>query len=83
MFNIVISSRTIWSIQFESIIMPIVEIQLLISAAGIILSGVGGYMGIKVALAEVRKDIAANKENHEKLEERVTRLERPYFEMKR
>lgn len=60
--------------------MPIVEIQLLISAVGIILSGVGGYMGIKIALAEVRKDIAAGKENHRRLEERVDRLERPYFE---
>lgn len=60
--------------------MPIVEIQLLISAIGIILSGAGGYIGIKVALAEVRRDIEANVENHKKLEERVNRLERPYFE---
>lgn len=59
--------------------MPLIEIQVLISAIGVVVSGVTGYFGIKVALAEVRRDISASKENIRKLEERMNRLEEPYF----
>jgi len=66
------------------------EIQIIISLITIIGSGVGVYVGVRVALAEIRKDIKAleNKDadiarlmerDFQDLRGRVSRLEEQYF----
>jgi len=55
------------------------ELNLLISLAGILGAGFSSYMGVKVALAEVRGDIKRLDKDMRDLEARATRLERPYF----
>lgn len=59
------------------------QLQLLIGAFTIIGAAITGYVGIKVALAEVRKDIKSLNELCEKLDRRVDRLESPYFNERR
>jgi hypothetical protein len=55
------------------------ELQLLISVLTIAGSGLSVYVGVRVAIAEMRRDIR----NHERLlddhKERIERLESPYF----
>lgn len=58
------------------------QLQLLIGAFTIIGAAITGYIGIKVALAEVRKDIKNNDEEISRLDKRIDRLERPYFDRK-
>lgn len=55
------------------------QLQLLIGVFTIIGAAITGYAGIKVALAEVRKDIVNLNEACEKVERRLDRLESPYF----
>jgi hypothetical protein len=52
-------------------------IQIVLSIAG---SFVSAYVGVRVAIAEQRRDIAALKEAHNGTVERVERLEQPYFQ---
>lgn len=59
------------------------QLQLLIGAFTMIGAAITGYVGIKVALAEVRKDIKNLNEACSKLERRLDRLENPYFESRR
>lgn len=55
------------------------QLQVLIGALTMIGAAITGYVGIKVALAEVRKDIKTLNWLVEKLDERIDRLESPYF----
>lgn len=59
---------------------PVVEITILINAAGIAIAGLTSYIGMRVAITEIRKDTIANAKNNEELSKRVDRLERPYFD---
>lgn len=56
------------------------QLQLLIGAFTMIGAAITGYVGIKVALAEVRKDIKSVNQACDKLEKRLDRLETPYFD---
>ncbi len=56
------------------------EIQLGLSVLTIIGAGIAVYVGVKVALAELRRDLAAQKDRITAISERITRLENPYFE---
>jgi hypothetical protein len=55
------------------------QLQVLIGALTIIGAAITGYVGIKVALAEVRKDIKNLGIIIDKLDKRIDRLENPYF----
>lgn len=59
------------------------QLQLLIGVFTMIGAAITGYVGIKVALAEVRKDIKNLNQACEKLEKRLDRLENPYFNERR
>lgn len=59
------------------------QLQLIIGVFTILGAAVTGYVGIKVALAEVRKDIKNLNEACDKLEKRLDRLENPYFTSRR
>jgi hypothetical protein len=52
-------------------------IHIALSIAG---SFLAAYVGVRVAIAEIRRDIAAVKEAHRGTVERVERLEQPYFQ---
>jgi len=54
--------------------------QLLTHVLSIAGSCVAAYIGVRVAIAEMRRDIAALKESHKGTVERVERLEQPYFQ---
>lgn len=58
-------------------------IQLGLSVLTIIGAGVAVYVGVKVALAELRRDLSAQKDRITAVDSRVTRLENPYFERPR
>lgn len=55
------------------------QLQLIIGALTMLGAAITGYVGIKVALAEVRKDIRGLGESCARLERRIDRLEDPYF----
>jgi hypothetical protein len=59
------------------------ELNLLIALAGIFGSGLSAYVGVRVALAELRGDIRRLDKSVVKLEERASRLEQPYFDRER
>lgn len=52
-------------------------IQITVSIVG---AGISAYAGVRVALAEMKRDIANLREADKGIVERVERLERPYFE---
>lgn len=56
------------------------EINVLIALAGMMGSGFSAYVGVRVALAEVKGDVRRLQEDVAHVEERVERLEKPYFE---
>lgn len=49
-------------------------------AFSIVGSTLAAYVGVRVAIAEMRRDIASLKEADAKVDDRVKRLEQPYFE---
>jgi len=55
------------------------ELNLLISLAGILGAGLSSYLGVKIAVAELRKDIQRIDHITEGHGDRLERLERPYF----
>jgi hypothetical protein len=55
------------------------EIQLLVSLLTITGSGISVYVGVKVAIAEIRGDITRHEMQINSLQSRVDRLEKPYF----
>jgi hypothetical protein len=59
------------------------ELNLLISLSGIFGAGLSAYVGVRVALAEVRTQIIALAKDLEQLNSRVERLEGPYFSVTR
>lgn len=52
------------------------EINFLISLAGVLGAGVSAYVGVRVALAEVKGDLRRHEDKFEAVEERIGRLER-------
>jgi len=56
-----------------------VELNLLISLAGILGAGVSSYVGVRVALAEIRGELKRLDKDVTDLETAVSRLEKPYF----
>lgn len=56
------------------------EINVVIALAGIFGSGVSAYVGVRVALAEVKGEIKRHQEALEDHSERLLRLERPFFD---
>lgn len=56
------------------------ELNAVIALAGILGSGFSAYMGVRIALAEVRSDIRHLQSATKSLDTRVERLEAPYFE---
>jgi hypothetical protein len=54
--------------------------QLLQITVSIVGAGLSAYVGVRVALAELKRDIANQKEAHKGIVERVERLEQPYFQ---
>ena len=52
-------------------------VQVVFSVIG---SAIAAYVGVRVAIAEMRRDIAALKETDEEIGDRVRRLEQPYFQ---
>jgi len=56
-----------------------VEVNVLISLAGMIGAGFSAYVGVRVGLAEVRGDIKRLDKNVDDLDGRTRRLEAPYF----
>ena len=55
------------------------ELNLLISLAGILGAGVSSYVGVRVALAEIRGELKRLDKDVTDLETAVSRLEKPYF----
>ena len=55
------------------------ELNLLISLAGILGAGLSSYVGVKVALAELRGEVKRLNKEIMDLESRADRLEKPYF----
>jgi len=56
-----------------------VELNLLISLAGILGAGLSSYVGVRVALAELRGEVKRLNKEIMDLESRADRLEKPYF----
>jgi hypothetical protein len=56
-----------------------VEVQVIISLGTVICSGISVYVGVKVALAEIRRDIVAQQDRLEEHGRRLDRLEAGYF----
>lgn len=57
-----------------------VELNVLVAAVGVLASGLSAYVGVKVALAEIRGDVARHDRDLRKHDERIDRLEAPYFD---
>ena len=55
------------------------ELNLLISIAGIMGSGISAYVGVRVALAEMRGDVKRLDKDVGMHDQRIARLEEPYF----
>lgn len=55
------------------------ELQLLLSAITVIGAGISSYLGVRIALAELRKDVASLKETDIEHGKRLERLEAPFF----
>ena len=55
------------------------ELNLLISLAGILGAGLSSYVGVRVALAELRGEVKRLNKEIMDLESRADRLEKPYF----
>lgn len=55
------------------------ELNLLISLAGILGAGLSSYVGVRVAMAEMRGDLKRHEGSITDLKSRVDRLEKPYF----
>jgi hypothetical protein len=55
------------------------EVQVIISLGTVICSGISVYVGVKVALAEIRRDIVAQQKQLDQHDERLNRLEAGYF----
>jgi hypothetical protein len=55
------------------------ETQVLISLAGILGSGFSAYLGVRIALTELRGDLKRLEGDLDALEHRTARLEAPYF----
>jgi hypothetical protein len=58
----------------------IVQIQLLISVLGIFGAGLASYVGVKVAIAEMRRDLKNHQERLDYQDRRLERLESPFFQ---
>jgi len=56
-----------------------VELNILISLAGIIGAGFSSYYGVRIAQAEIRRDIAHHQDRIDDHHQRINRLEQPYF----
>lgn len=56
------------------------EITVLINMAGIMGAGVSAFVGVKVALAQVQRDVRNLEKSQEKAEKRLDRLEQRYFQ---
>jgi hypothetical protein len=56
-----------------------IDYQILIGALTIIFSGVGAYVGIKVGQAKIERDIVNLRESDKAHDQRISRLEEPYF----
>jgi hypothetical protein len=57
-----------------------VEINLLISLSGVVGAGISAYLGVRVALAELRGEIKRLDLGLQDLVSRTERLEAPFFE---
>lgn len=55
------------------------ELNLLIALSGIVGAGISSYVGVRVAMAEMRGDLKRHEGAITDLKDRVHRLERPYF----
>jgi hypothetical protein len=55
------------------------EVQVIISLGTVICSGISVYVGVKVALAEIRRDISFQQKQIDEYGERINRLEAGYF----
>lgn len=55
------------------------EITVLINMAGIMGAGLSAFVGVKVALAQVQRDVRNLEKSQEKAERRLDRLEQRYF----
>lgn len=59
------------------------ELQVAVALTGILGAGLSSYIGVRVALAEIRKDLEAQKERIGQNEKRLDRLEASYFDRNR
>jgi hypothetical protein len=55
------------------------QVQVLISVLTIAGSGLSVYVGVRVAIAEMRRDIRSHDKQLDEVRERIERLEKPYF----
>lgn len=55
------------------------EVTVLINMAGIMGAGISAFVGVKVALAQVQRDVRNLEKSQEKAERRLDRLEERYF----
>jgi len=61
------------------IVQDAMEITVLINMAGIMGAGISAFIGVKVALAQVQRDVRNLEKSQEKAERRLDRLEQRYF----
>lgn len=58
------------------------DVQLILAVLTLVGSAFGSYLGVRIAIAESKKDIASLKDDLRDTNERVRRLEEPYFRIK-